>query len=70
MNMEEHPNNTNENIYIFLRDKELRSMLISEEIDISLLPQEGEWNKDPFRNSIFHYVNKMDELRKRKISRQ
>lgn len=66
--MKEHPNNTNENIYIFLRDKELRTFLEEEDIDTFLLPQEAEWNKDPFRSSVFHYVNKMEELRKRNVS--
>jgi hypothetical protein len=69
-NMEDHPNSTNENIYLFLRDKELRDFLSKEHINASLLPREDEWNKDPFRSSVFNYVNKMEILRKKDTVRR
>lgn len=69
-NMTARPNNTNENIYEFLRDKQLRAFLKEEDINSLPLPLEEEWNNDAFRSSVFHYVNKMDGLRKKKISEQ
>lgn len=64
--MTHNPTNTNENIYTFLRDKELRSFLEMEDIEVVFVPLEEEWNKDSFRSSVFHYVNKINILREKK----
>ncbi len=45
LDISKNPGNINENIYTFLRDKELRSFLDAENIDMTLLPHEEEWNK-------------------------
>lgn len=69
--MVNNPTNTNENIYAFLRDKELRNFLEEEDINPSLLPLEEEWNKNAFTYSVFHYVNKIAEMfRKTKIAQR
>jgi hypothetical protein len=65
--MKAHPGDTNENIYRFLRDKELRTFLKEEDIDGLILPLKGEWNKDSFRSSVFNYVNKIEMLRKKRV---
>ncbi len=67
-NMEIHPTSTNENIYTFLRDKELRAFLEGVDINPLPIPLADEWNKGAFRHSVFHYVNKIDVLRKRKLA--
>jgi hypothetical protein len=61
-NMENRPGNTNENIYKFLRDKELRTFLQEEDIDALLLPKKSEWSSNSFTRSVFHYVNKISIL--------
>ncbi len=69
--MVNNPTNTNENIYAFLRDQELRNFLEEEDIDMSLLPLEEEWNNNAFTHSVFHYVNKIAEMfRKTKIAQK
>lgn len=65
VSLRDNPGHTNENIYTFLRDKELRRFLETEDIEARLIPLEEEWNKDSFRSSVFHYVNKIEILRKK-----
>lgn len=63
--LEKSPNNTNEVIYNFFRNSEIQAFMKKESIDNSPLPLEEEWNKDPFRSSVFNYVNKLKTLREK-----
>gem|GEM_PF-4555994 len=52
-------------IYAFIQDEEVKSILTQSAIDTSFLPTEEEWSKnDPFRYPLFNHVRKANGLQK------